>query len=117
MSECQQSIASGGSGGETPRPSTASRGAAAARQFSVNDRVTWAMRAGGYGLVLPVPAVVRKIGTRRVQIEVAQRINGQWVRATKKVLPDRLSPRTGHVPELDDRLPAQTGTPPRSTVP
>ncbi|RTL32935.1 MAG: hypothetical protein EKK53_28800 [Burkholderiales bacterium] len=83
----------------------------------MNDRVTWAMRAGGYGLVLPVPAVVRKIGTRRVQIEVAQRINGQWVRVPKKVLPDRLSPRTGHVPELDDSLPAQTGTPPRSTVP
>ncbi|MBW8802104.1 MAG: hypothetical protein JF597_53895 [Streptomyces sp.] len=83
----------------------------------MNDRVTWAMREGGYGLVLPVPAVVRKIGTRRVQIEVAQRINGQWVRVPKKVLPDRLSPRTGHVPELDDRLPAQSGTPPRSTVP
>lgn len=117
MSQGEQRIAGVGPGRETRVPATASHGAAAPRQFRVNDRVTWAMRAGGYGLVLPVPAVVRKIGTRRVQIEVAQRINGQWVRVPKKVLPDRLSPRTGHVPELDDSLPAQTGNPPRSMVP
>ncbi len=117
MTQVEQHIAGAGPGRETHVPSGASRGAAAVRHFCVNDRVTWEMRAGGYGLVLPVPAIVRKIGTRRVQIEVAQRINGQWVRVPKKVLPDRLSPRTGHVPELDDSLPAQMGTSPRSTVP
>lgn len=117
MSQGEQRIADVGPGRETRVPSTAPEGAAATRQFRVHDRVTWAMRAGGYGLVLPVPAIVRKIGTRRVQIEVAQRINGQWVRVPKKVLPDRLSPRSGHVPELDDSLPGQTATRSSRTLP
>lgn len=117
MTQGEQHIAGAGPGRETHVPSGASRGAAAVRHFCVNDRVTWAMRAGGYGLVLPVPAIVRKIGTRRVQIEVAQRIDGRWVRVPKKVLPDRLSPRTGHVPELDDSLPVQWGARSSTTAP
>lgn len=117
MTPGEQYIVGVGPGRETRVPSSAAHGAAAVRSFCVNDRVTWAMLAGGYGLVLPVPAIVRKIGTRRVQIEVVQRIDGRWVRVSKKVLPDRLSPRTSHVPELDDSLPSPAGTRSSRTAP
>jgi hypothetical protein len=45
--------------------------------------------------------MVVKVGQKRVQIRVAQRVNGEWQEVTRFVRPERLSERTVIVPEVD----------------
>lgn len=80
------------------RPTLANPGHA----FREGDRVTWTMTAGGYGFAVPVAGIVRKVGRSRVQIEVAQKVAGEWVRVLKQVSPSKLSPRSRLVSELGE---------------
>lgn len=70
--------------------------------FQPNDRVNWAIDTGLRGVVLPVPAIVRQVSAQHVEIELAQRIAGQWVRVNKQVAAERLFPRADHIPGLDE---------------
>lgn len=72
------------------------------RAFKEGDRVTWSMAAGGYGFVVPVAGIVRKVGRSRVRIEVAQKVAGEWVRVLKQVSPAKLTHRARPVPELGE---------------
>lgn len=70
--------------------------------FQPNDRVNWAIDTGLRGVVLPVPAIVRQVSAQHVEIELAQRIAGKWVRVSKQVAAARLFPRVDHIPGLDE---------------
>jgi hypothetical protein len=76
----------------------------APQSWRVGDRVNWCTTIGGYALPIKVAGIVRKLGTRRVTIEVAQRIDGVWRKVKRSVDPDKLIERTKLVPELDDPL-------------
>jgi hypothetical protein len=72
-------------------------------ELKPDDRVTWRYEPrGGYGSVIPVAGIVRKVTAKRVIIEVVLKVHGEWVRETKSVLPEKLSPRTRIVPELGE---------------
>jgi hypothetical protein len=75
--------------------------------FKVGDHVTWNYEArGGYGYVIPVPGVVTKLGSQRVEIavpsqskQVRTRVgsitlpDSQWIKVTRWVKPENLVPR------------------------
>lgn len=66
------------------------------------DRVNWLYSPrGGYGYVISVAAVVVKVGKSRVNIKIAQRIDGIWVQRFKRVMVDKLTSRDKIVPEVD----------------
>lgn len=68
-----------------------------------DDRVTWRFEPrGGYGYVVPVAGIVRKVTASRVTIEVARKVDGAWVREFKSVKPETLSPRTEAVVALGE---------------
>lgn len=70
--------------------------------MKAGDRVTWSYEPrGGYGYVIPVAGIVRKVGVR-VRIEVARKVNGVWVREFKSVKPESLARRTTVVAELGE---------------
>lgn len=67
------------------------------------DRVTWNYAApGGYGYVIPVAAIVRKIMRKRAVIEVARKARGEWARESKTVALDKLVPRQNPAAELGE---------------
>jgi hypothetical protein len=47
----------------------------ASHNWCVRDRVNWCTTVGGYALPIRVAGIVRKLGTRRITIEVAQRVD------------------------------------------
>jgi hypothetical protein len=62
------------------------------RAWQPGDQATWLHEPrGGYGYVIPVNAVVVRVGPKRVLIEVA-RVNGDLVQ--RWVTPDRLRERS-----------------------
>ena len=68
-----------------------------------NDRVTWNHEPrGGYGYVIPVAGIVRKVTDSRVTIEVARKVDGVWVREKKSVKPGKLVSRSSTVEALDE---------------
>lgn len=70
--------------------------------FSGGDRVNWHHEPrGGYGYLVSVAAVVVRVGPKRIQVRVAQRVNGEWQQATCWVDKKRLSARTIVVAEVD----------------
>lgn len=78
-------------------------GSPALKALEVGDRVNWMYCArGGYGYITPVAAVILKIGPKRVQVRVAQRIAGTWHTKTVWVEADSLKPRVSQVPEVDE---------------
>lgn len=77
-------------------------GTTTVKPFEVGDRVNWLRSArGGYGFVTPIAAVVLKIGQKRIQVRIAQRIDGAWHTKARWVDADSLKPRVSHVPEVD----------------
>ncbi|CAG7857857.1 hypothetical protein MCAMS1_02830 [biofilm metagenome] len=71
--------------------------------FKPGDRVNWLYTSsGGYGFTVPVAGVVVKVGNAKIQIKVAEKIDGKWVSQLKWVKPERLTPRDKDVPEVDD---------------
>lgn len=78
-------------------------GESAVKALEIGDRVNWLRSAcRGYGFSVPIAAVVRKIGAKRIQIRVAQRIAGVWQSKTRWVEAGSLTPRKSHVPEVDE---------------
>lgn len=60
-------------------------------QWSIGDRIDWLHEPrGGYGYIIRVPGVVRKVTSKRVQIEV-QKATGETV--MRSVMADRLRDR------------------------
>jgi len=81
------------------------RGTATVKPLEVGDRVNWLRSIrGGYGFITPIAAVVLKIGPKRIQVRVAQRIAGAWQTKACWVEADSLKPRVAHVPEVDVAL-------------
>lgn len=69
---------------------------------STGDMVNWHHEPrGGYGYSVSVAAIVVKVGPKRVQVRVAQRVNGVWQQTTRWVDKERLSIRTNVVAEVD----------------
>jgi hypothetical protein len=69
------------------------------------NRVNWRYEArGGYGYSQRVAAIVRKVGPKRITIEVAERdiVSGEWVRKLTSVKPENLSPRAALCAELGE---------------
>ena len=73
--------------------------------FQPGTRVTWRYeQRGGWGYVIPVAAVVVRVGPRRVLIRAAsRRIGGEWRIVERWVRPGRLRPRDEYVPVVDER--------------
>lgn len=70
--------------------------------MKIGDRVIWRFTLPDRKeLPVPVPGIIRKVGAHRVTVEVAYKINGQWVREYKSIPPGKLSPRHWHEPQLD----------------
>ena len=83
--------------------------------FKVGDRVTWNYEArGGYGYVMAVPGVVTKLAAKRVEIAVPSQSkqartrvgsialpDSQWIRVTRWVQPERLTPRVASAGEAE----------------
>ena len=70
--------------------------------FAVGDRVTWMREArGGYGYVMPVPAVVERITRRRVTIRARLAAGGSKL---VSVTPGRLRPRDYPDPVDDESM-------------
>lgn len=73
------------------------------KPLEVGDRVNWLRSTSrGYGFAVLIAAVVLKIGEKRMQIRVAQRVAGVWQSETRWVEAGSLSPRKSHVPEVDE---------------
>src|SRR5690606_32892205 len=100
-----------GQGGRLPPGSTGERGALMADRamsntaFQPGTRVTWRYeQRGGWGYVIPVAAVVVRVGPKRVLIRAAsRRIGGEWRIVERWVRPDRLRSRDEYVPVVDER--------------
>ena len=73
--------------------------------WEIGNRVNWRYEArGGYGYLQRVAAIVRKVGAKRITIEVAERdvVSGKWVRKLTSVKPENLSPRETLCVELGE---------------
>lgn len=66
------------------------------------DRVNWLYTQRGYGFVIPVAAVVRKVTAARVVIALARKDGTGWVVEKKTVKPAKLTPRTRACPALGE---------------
>jgi hypothetical protein len=70
--------------------------------FAAGDRVTWMREArGGYGYVMPVPAVVVRVNRVRVTIRARLAAGGSKL---VSVTPSRLRPRDYPDPIDDERI-------------
>ncbi|WP_342234345.1 hypothetical protein [Ralstonia sp. OTU4908] len=73
-------------------------------QWKRGDRVNWSReQRGGYGFVTQVAGIVEKATATRVTIMVALRIDGQWVRVKRSVMPGKLTARVGAVAALGEQ--------------
>jgi hypothetical protein len=71
----------------------------------IGDKVNWLYQArGGYGYLMNVAAVVTKIGSKKVQIRAAKRVDDKWIAVTRWVLPERLTPRVSSAGDAKQAL-------------
>jgi hypothetical protein len=71
--------------------------------MQAGDRITWAFTPrGGYGFVIPVAGVVKRITAKRATIEVVKKVGTDWVRERKSVSLAKIKPRVGTCPELGE---------------
>ncbi len=69
------------------------RGTTTVKPLEVGDRMNWLRSSrGGYGFITPIAAVVLKIGPKRIQVRIAQRIAGAWQTKACLVEADSLNP-------------------------
>ncbi|NHR04403.1 hypothetical protein HA052_04255 [Chromobacterium haemolyticum] len=67
------------------------------------DRVNWNYAPrGGYGYMIKVAGVVRKLTTKRAIIEVARKVDGVWKKEQRSVSLAKLTLRTTPSPELGE---------------
>lgn len=73
--------------------------------FSPGDRVNWSFSTrGGYGYTQIAAGIVRKVGPKRITIEVAERdiVSRKWVRKLTSVKSENLSPRSSLCEQLGE---------------
>ena len=67
------------------------------------DRVTWSYSASGEGRkAIAIAAIVLKVTDKRVTIEFARLVRGEWVKEKKVVAPEKLTPRSKPAAELGE---------------
>ena|SRR5271166_3914026 len=71
----------------------------------IGDKVNWLYQArGGYGYLMNVAAVVRKIGSNKVQIRATKRVDDKWIAGTRWVQPERLTPKVSSAGDAEQAL-------------
>lgn len=73
------------------------------RSMQKGDRVNWAYTPrGGYGFTTKVAGIVEAITAKRVRIMVARKVDGRWVKESRSVMPEKLTPRQSSCVELGE---------------